>query len=400
MERVKGDRMMRSAILLIIFYFFNVIEIYGLSQREWKGTIEYENGVKVIKNPRDPLYGEIVFDLEEDLIIGDPDDENATFYGSVLVAVDSEDNILVLDRENCRVQKFDEEGNFLQTIGRKGQGPGEFVRPLELILDHDDNIYVSENRKLHKFSMAGEYEKGILLGSFYRSIGITNENFIFAMTQTSTPKDASDNICLLSPDGKIIQTIVSYPKPKPDYSSQVRISDGSVEHRMILCPLDAFSAAYAHSSSYRLFIINSSGEEILIIEKEEQPIPITQKEKKQKIDAMFERLNRGGQQISRREVENVYNFPEMKPFFNSIQTDDENNLYILIVKSYAVKDDNFPYYDFFDKEGYYLFRVKSWPFPIIIKDGCLYCDSRDENGYIYVKRYKIKNWDHMEKAVK
>ncbi len=37
---------------------------------QWKGKIEDEEGIKIIRNPTDPLYGEIEFDLEEDLSIG------------------------------------------------------------------------------------------------------------------------------------------------------------------------------------------------------------------------------------------------------------------------------------------------------------------------------------------
>jgi len=42
----------------------------GKQKTEWKGAIEEENGVTVIKNQKEPLYGEIKFELEEDLSIG------------------------------------------------------------------------------------------------------------------------------------------------------------------------------------------------------------------------------------------------------------------------------------------------------------------------------------------
>lgn len=32
----------------------------------WQGTIEDLDTVKVVKNPEEPLYGELVFDLKED----------------------------------------------------------------------------------------------------------------------------------------------------------------------------------------------------------------------------------------------------------------------------------------------------------------------------------------------
>lgn len=53
--------------MLLIFV---LIAAYNQQNPQWKGKIEYEDGVKVIVNPNEPLYGEIELDLEEDLIIG------------------------------------------------------------------------------------------------------------------------------------------------------------------------------------------------------------------------------------------------------------------------------------------------------------------------------------------
>jgi hypothetical protein len=57
---------MKRYIPLILFFL--LLFGFSISQKpQWKGTIEEENGVKVIKNPNEPLYGEISFNLEEDL---------------------------------------------------------------------------------------------------------------------------------------------------------------------------------------------------------------------------------------------------------------------------------------------------------------------------------------------
>ena len=62
----------------------------------WEGTIEEENGIKVIKNPIEPLYGAITFDLEEDLSIGNEQDENYMFYRGVKLTIDSAGSIFAL----------------------------------------------------------------------------------------------------------------------------------------------------------------------------------------------------------------------------------------------------------------------------------------------------------------
>ena len=130
-------------IVSIVLYLsvFIMLVSFGEQKAEWKGKVEYENGVKVIKNPREPLYGEITFELEEDLTIGNEEDENYMFFRGVRVAVDSEQSIYIMDGGNYRIQKFDKNGHYLKTIGKKGQGPGEFELLNGIYIDSEDNQY-------------------------------------------------------------------------------------------------------------------------------------------------------------------------------------------------------------------------------------------------------------------
>ena len=70
----------KGMLLICIPLLFISLSLKDNPKPQWKGKIEYENGVKVIKNPRIPLYGEIAFELEEDLSIGDEEDENSAFW--------------------------------------------------------------------------------------------------------------------------------------------------------------------------------------------------------------------------------------------------------------------------------------------------------------------------------
>ncbi len=70
--RSKAILFLAICILLVITFVYSA----DRQKPQWKGKIEYENGVKVIKNPNEPLYGEITFELEEDLSIGNEEDEN------------------------------------------------------------------------------------------------------------------------------------------------------------------------------------------------------------------------------------------------------------------------------------------------------------------------------------
>ena len=41
----------------------------------------------------------------------------------------------VSDGENCNIQKFDSNGNFITKWGAKGTGPGKFLQPESMAVD-------------------------------------------------------------------------------------------------------------------------------------------------------------------------------------------------------------------------------------------------------------------------
>jgi DNA-binding beta-propeller fold protein YncE len=74
-------------------------------------------------------------------------------------AVDSQDNLYVVDAGNQRVQKFDSDGNFISKWGKDGLGNGEFKDPTDIALDSQDNVYVvdAETDSIQKFDSDGNF---------------------------------------------------------------------------------------------------------------------------------------------------------------------------------------------------------------------------------------------------
>jgi hypothetical protein len=60
------------------------------------------------------------------------------------VAFDAADNLYVLDRQSNRVMVYDRTGRFLRQIGKKGQGPGELIQPMNLLFAADGTLVVSD----------------------------------------------------------------------------------------------------------------------------------------------------------------------------------------------------------------------------------------------------------------
>ena len=64
----------------------------------------------------------------------------------------------VNDAENCNIQKFDKDGNFITKWGTKEKGPGKFLQPESMGVDSMDNIYLAEysGKNIQKFDNNGK----------------------------------------------------------------------------------------------------------------------------------------------------------------------------------------------------------------------------------------------------
>jgi len=388
-------------IVLVLFSFLAACTSVG-EKEGWTGKIEEEDGIEVIYNPEEPLYGEIDLELEEDLVIGGGEefDENYNFRRISAIEVDDEGNILVLDYSDCRIQKYDKEGKYLRTIGRKGEGPGEFQRPSRTYLAPDGKLYVNELRKLHVFNENQGYERSIILKSLLLSFGVTKEGNIMGYTNTRSEEEMTIDIALIDLEGERTKTIASYP------DQGVRIQRGNImigttppySPGLFFCPVDENSGIYGFSAEYKLFETDASGEIIRRIEKEEKRLPTSKNEESEYIKKRWESQRERGGTFSEGDIRKLHTFAEYKPYYTNIIMDDEGNLFLPKPKS-VLHPEDFTYYDFFNKQGYYFYKIKiSDITPRVIKKGCIYTYGSDpDTGYYEIERYRIKNWDQIKK---
>jgi len=361
---------------------------------EWKGIIEYEGEVKVVKNPADPLYGEINLDLEEELIIGNENDENYMFNGATDVATDRQGNIYVLDRMNFRVQKFDHNGQYLQTIGKKGQGPGEFEKPARLFLDTQDNIYVTdggpriEGRMIKIFNSRGEFVQVIRLESPISDFHVDPEGNILANVAQKVERGTIKAVVKMNSEGKMINKIAEFSDVKTvRKKSSERTASFRVGHiytpRLSFSPIDGQTFLYAYSTEY----------------KNELPDSISPREKERIIKILEENISSSGPKWPEGVLEEACDFPPTRPFFWWAIADDMQRLFIWRVKS-VLDESEEREFDVFNKEGYFIYRVKTPVRPEIINKGFLYDKKEDEEtGEVFIRRFRIKNWDQIKEGI-
>ena len=82
----------------------------------------------------------------------------AEFDGPHCLAMDSRGRLFVCDRNNNRIQIFDQEGNFLEAWT-------QFSRPSGIWIDKDDNIYVADSESESVSKNHDGWKRGIRIGS-------------------------------------------------------------------------------------------------------------------------------------------------------------------------------------------------------------------------------------------
>lgn len=99
-------------------------------------------GVPHITNPATPANGATTLAPRQAWTAGGDDDDDVLFGVISAVDIDERGNVYALDMQLSQVHVFDRDGNLLRTIGREGEGPGEFRRASQMFLTPEGNVAV------------------------------------------------------------------------------------------------------------------------------------------------------------------------------------------------------------------------------------------------------------------
>ncbi len=343
---------------------------YSQHRTEWQGMIEEVNGVVVIKNPKEPMYGGDVLDLKEELCIGKTDGkDNYSFYRVWYLAVDDEENIYAMDQGETQAKVFDKNGIFLRSIGSKGEGPGELIRPNKIFIKGDNQLVIEDFiRNLTFYSLDGKYIKTQSTAKVFPiEILVDSTGRIFAITNINEPDRSGKEVKLYDENLNYIKTIVSILKPKPDPQIlkpfQPEINWAILQNNSIIISFE---------EDYELQVFNAQGELSKKIIKEYEPVKITEEDVKRRV----RRVPEGRKLV----------VPKYFPAVRSITTNDKGRI---LVYTYEKAGEGKYYNDVFDSEGRYIAKVALKDRFQVWKKNKLYAIEEDEDGFQYVKRYKV-----------
>lgn len=137
--------------------------------------------------------------LELIRVLPTPEEEEKMIYFSNPANIDTDDNfIYVVDNTAHKILKFEKNGKFKEIIGRKGEGPGEFMFPANIRTSKKGNLFVYEGGNL-RFQIIDSMGK--IINSFRTFYSI--HDFVVI-------NDSIYANCIYSDEGKENPLIVKY----------------------------------------------------------------------------------------------------------------------------------------------------------------------------------------------
>ena len=338
----------------------------------WRGSVETVDGVQVIRNPKSPMYPQGALQLQEELTIGTAEGaEEYMFVRLRGLAVDDQGEIFALDQRKPRIDVFSDDGRHLRSIGRQGQGPGEFQSPFFIALAPPGGLLVGEMGRLSTFDRTGTFRNSrnnsVQPLAFVKYLANGNAVGTRMVLEEEKPRY---EVALCGPDLTQKTALVSSPMAEPSekfalFTSVVRwdISHG----REIVCA--------SGEGDYRLSVFDAEGRLIRTITKDHDPAPPSDLD----IDRQMKRHG-----IQSREEVTV---PRDLPPIWWVYADEDGRIYVSTWQQDP--ETGISLFNIFDPEGRYLCDYRIPGEPIVFKNGKLYAIVQDTEGIQSIKRYRM-----------
>jgi len=359
-------------IFIMLFLFALIVSAAGERQKiEWKESVDEKDGVKTVKTPKKPIYGEDVFSLEEELCIGKSNGKQEYLFSRLwYLAVDDEENIYAMDQGESQVKVFDKNGAYLRAIGKRGEGPGELANPNEIFITGGNQLVVEDYiRCLTYYSLEGKFIRAQSTTKIFpTAILVDSIGHILAMTNINQPDKSGKEIVLYDENLNYIKTVISIPKPRPN-PQILELFQPEINWALS----KDNSVIISFKEEFELQVFNAQGKLVKKITKEYEPVKVTEEDVKQRVRKVPE-----GRKLV---------VPKYFPAIHSLTADDEGRIFVhTYEKAGEGKFDN----DVFDSEGRYIAKLPLKDILQVWKKQKLYSIEEDGEGFQFIKRYKVK----------
>jgi hypothetical protein len=364
----------KSGAPIIILMFLMLLASCGRQRSEWGGTIEEVDGVTIVRNPIEPIYGEDIFVMEEELSIGEGIGREDYMFSEVeSIATDDAGRIYVLDYEECCVKIYDKNGNHIKTFGSPGQGPGDLYLPSYITISKEKEIVVKNFRNFSFFSLDGEYKRTLSTAVYDMTSGrIDSDGNILGVEIVRDEENPRYELKKLDSEANYLRSIGSSPLSnfrRDGFNPFFPVFRWTI--------INGNQIVFGYQAEYEIQVFDANGNLVRRISKDYTPVKVTQMDADERLE---------GEDLPPTILERM-TLPEFHCPFASLGADDEGRIFVM---TYERTPDGAGYYfDVFDIQGRYIVKVPFANRPELIKNGKLYTVEEDEQGYQIVKRYKV-----------
>ncbi len=378
----------KSRFLTISVPFLCILTVVRCKRQEleWRGTITDKDGVLIVENPREPLVADPAINIFQDLTIGQQSGKPEYMFSQIRdIDVDAQGNIYAVDSKEKNIRVFDRKGTYLRTVGRPGQGPGEFGEPADVHVNSAGEVMVTDgaSRSVKFFSSDGTYLRQYLLKTFYpMAIDYGAQDVFYVMDFSMEPPGFK--LSRLDSRTGESSPLASWAMPMPD-PKRASIFDPIMSFAVM--PDDRLLYG-CPTEGYEIRVFSPQGRLERRIFKEWERQPVMDKEKEAILAEMKNRLPSGQTQLD---------FPGFHPPYRVVRSDDLGRIIVHVYSEWAAdpSQKTESRFDIFDRDGRYLASF-SYPFkaliekPMVWSAGKFYTVEEDEEGYLYIARYSAE----------
>ncbi|MCK4304013.1 MAG: hypothetical protein KAY24_07225 [Candidatus Eisenbacteria sp.] len=145
-----------QAPILCLYFAITALLLVPCAVAEWTGKQVMKDSVLHVMNPAEPLGPPEVYELRELWRLESEDQDGQLMFGTIDdLAEDGTGNLYVLDAQLVTVHVISPNGEYLRSIGQKGQGPGDLFDPAGVFITKDGTLGVADIKSMLFFTLQG-----------------------------------------------------------------------------------------------------------------------------------------------------------------------------------------------------------------------------------------------------
>ena len=402
-----SGKSLRAGIIVTLFIF---PAFFLLGQTAQKAAPSAKDTAPVIMNgkvpqPKPGQRKKLVF--QEELSIGQAEgDENYMFGERIVFSADKNGNFYVVDYDRKHIKKYDPSGKYLLTMGRAGQGPGEFQDLSQVRFDRSGNLYVVTvlPQEIKYLDENGKFIRQVKLPGMFGDLYELANGFVASLiTQVATEGKMGTEIKigLFSWEAKAVSVFYTrsdaFRPPASRAAGDVAKFAAEILSAAVFQPQPHYEVAvnesifFGSSEKYDIQVYDAQGKKARTIARQYDPLKVGDKDKAFVIDTMVPMYPKMLPGVDPKDISRQIVFPKTKPAYATFSLME--NGWLLVCAEYIWHE--YSLFDLFDDKGVYVgqFKAKLMPDNLFFKNGKAY-NVETIDDYKYVKRYSFKIVDY------